>query len=158
MGIGEGMLYNTNYSDKFPVNITENDDDDDSKYDTAEIKDTVDYKQHPQYELFLVRDHPFITKSKIENNKIPMIRSLIWQKHNNSVLLLNQRIIPQKFGTVQCKTYKEMSKNIKIMTIRGAPAIGAATGYGMALAALEFYRENSNTNPPPTQFVEFMRS
>ena len=51
-----------------------------------------------------------------------------------------------------------MSKHIRIMTVRGAPAIGGAAGYGMALATLELYGENSTKNPTPTQFVEFMKS
>lgn len=118
--------------------------------------DTIHYKDHPHYDLFMVRDHPFIPRN--DPNQVPMIRSLIWQKQHDAVLLINQKIIPQKFGTVQCKTYHQMSKAIKTMTVRGAPAIGAAGAYGMALAAIQFLREHSNADCTPSNFVQFMQS
>ena len=125
---------------------------------SSKVEDVVHYRDHPHYELFMVRDHPFIQNN--EKNHIPMIRSLIWRNDTNSVLMLNQRIIPQKFGTVQCFSYQDISKNIKIMTIRGAPAIGAAAAYGMALGAIQFCKNNKSaiaTHPIQT-FQEQMQS
>lgn len=54
---------------------------------------------------------------------------------NGFFYLLDQRLIPQKVTYVQCQTFSEVSHSIKNMVIRGAPAIGVAAGYGMALAA-----------------------
>jgi methylthioribose-1-phosphate isomerase len=55
---------------------------------------------------------------------------------DDSVRMLDQRLLPQE---VVYRTYtevQEVAQAIKDMVIRGAPAIGAAAGYGMALAAM----------------------
>jgi methylthioribose-1-phosphate isomerase len=50
------------------------------------------------------------------------------------VKAIEQRLLPAKFKVVSIRTYKEMAEAISNMTIRGAPSIGAAAAYGMALA------------------------
>jgi len=50
--------------------------------------------------------------------------------------LIDQRKLPHEEVYVNVKSSKEMYDAIKNMTIRGAPAIGVAAGYGIALAAL----------------------
>jgi methylthioribose-1-phosphate isomerase len=55
---------------------------------------------------------------------------------DDSVRMIDQRLLPQE---VVYRTYtevQEVAQAIKDMVIRGAPAIGAAAGYGMALAAM----------------------
>jgi methylthioribose-1-phosphate isomerase len=52
------------------------------------------------------------------------------------VRAIEQRLLPGKLKIVSIKTYKEMAEAISNMTIRGAPSIGAAAAYGMALAWL----------------------
>eukprot|EP01084_Bolivina_argentea_P263351 445709_1 len=146
LNIAENILYNTKILNKFPVKITDNNN----------VEDSIEYETHPHYPLFMVSNHPFINNNT--QNKIAMIRSLIWQNDSNYLLLINQRIIPQKFGTVKCINYRQIAKHIKIMTVRGAPAIGAAAAYGMALAALEFSEKNINTNVSPKQFIQFMQN
>ncbi len=37
--------------------------------------------------------------------------------------------------TVECRDYRGVAQAIKDMTVRGAPAIGAAAAFGLALAA-----------------------
>ncbi len=49
--------------------------------------------------------------------------------------LIDQRKLPEKEVYVDIKTTEEMHDAIKNMVIRGAPAIGIAAGYGIALAA-----------------------
>nr|MDO8085067.1 S-methyl-5-thioribose-1-phosphate isomerase [Candidatus Sigynarchaeum springense] len=56
----------------------------------------------------------------------------------NSVKLIDQTKLPLEYTHVIVKTCERMAKAIKIMEIRGAPAIGAAAAMGMALAALEY--------------------
>ncbi|MBM4423760.1 MAG: S-methyl-5-thioribose-1-phosphate isomerase [Chloroflexi bacterium] len=60
-------------------------------------------------------------------------RTIEWR--DAVVRMLDQRLIPQKTVYVDCADYREVAAAIKDMVIRGAPAIGAAAGYGMALAA-----------------------
>jgi S-methyl-5-thioribose-1-phosphate isomerase len=57
----------------------------------------------------------------------------IWME-KGVVKMIDQRLLPGRFKVVTVRTYKEMSKAISDMTIRGAPSIGAAAAYGIALA------------------------
>jgi methylthioribose-1-phosphate isomerase len=50
--------------------------------------------------------------------------------------LIDQRKLPQEEVYVKIKSAAEMYNAIKDMIIRGAPAIGVAAGYGIALSAL----------------------
>jgi methylthioribose-1-phosphate isomerase len=52
------------------------------------------------------------------------------------VKAIDQRLLPGKFNIVSIRTYSEMAAAISDMTIRGAPSIGAAAAYGMALASI----------------------
>jgi len=62
------------------------------------------------------------------------IRAL-WME-GRSVKMIDQRLLPGKFRLVSIKTHVEMADAIRDMTVRGAPAIGAAGAYGMALARM----------------------
>jgi S-methyl-5-thioribose-1-phosphate isomerase len=53
-----------------------------------------------------------------------------------AVKAIDQRLLPAKFKIVTIRTHKEMADAISNMTVRGAPSIGAAAAYGMALAWL----------------------
>ena len=57
----------------------------------------------------------------------------IWMEHG-IVKMIDQRVLPNQFRVVSVRTYKEMARAIRDMTVRGAPSIGAAAAYGMALA------------------------
>lgn len=52
------------------------------------------------------------------------------------IRMLDQRDLPLKIAFFDCTTTKDVYDAIYTMAIRGAPAIGAAGAYGMALAAL----------------------
>jgi len=49
--------------------------------------------------------------------------------------MIDQRLLPGTFRHVEYEDYHEVAQAIRSMVIRGAPAIGGAAGYGMALAA-----------------------
>ena len=53
-----------------------------------------------------------------------------------AVVLLDQRRLPDEVAEVRCSTAAEVAEAIRTMVVRGAPAIGIAAAYGMALAAL----------------------
>lgn len=57
----------------------------------------------------------------------------IWMD-GDVVTVIDQKALPGKFRTVAIKDYREMASAISDMTVRGAPTIGAAAAYGMALA------------------------
>ncbi len=54
-----------------------------------------------------------------------------------SLKLGNQPLLPHAFRIVSIEDYREAARSIKTMVVRGAPAIGATAGYGMALAAMQ---------------------
>jgi methylthioribose-1-phosphate isomerase len=51
------------------------------------------------------------------------------------VFVIDQRVLPFAFTILRVRTVEEMASAIANMTVRGAGLIGAAAGYGMALAA-----------------------
>ena len=53
-----------------------------------------------------------------------------------AVVLLDQRRLPEEVVEVRCTTAAEVAGAIQDMVVRGAPAIGIAAAYGLALAAL----------------------
>jgi methylthioribose-1-phosphate isomerase len=53
-----------------------------------------------------------------------------------AVVLLDQRRLPDEVAEVRCATATEVADAIRDMVVRGAPAIGIAAAYGLALAAL----------------------
>lgn len=56
---------------------------------------------------------------------------------DNAVRLIDQTALPAQLRMIDCRTPDEVQAAIRTMKVRGAPAIGAAAAYGMALAALE---------------------
>ena len=49
--------------------------------------------------------------------------------------LIDQRRLPEEESYVDCRTEAEVADAIREMVVRGAPAIGVASAYGMAIAA-----------------------
>lgn len=62
-------------------------------------------------------------------------KTIQWTGEN--ALLIDQRKLPDREVYVKIETADEMFRAIRNMLIRGAPAIGVAAGYGVALAAIE---------------------
>jgi methylthioribose-1-phosphate isomerase len=52
------------------------------------------------------------------------------------VVLLDQRRLPDEEVELVCETAAEVAEAIRTLAVRGAPAIGIAAAYGMALTAL----------------------
>ena len=61
----------------------------------------------------------------------------------SSVFMIQQNLLPFEFEIYECKTYFDTCMAITDMTIRGAGAIGAAAGYAMAQAFLQFRDDDS---------------
>jgi len=62
------------------------------------------------------------------------IRSIEWKE--NKVIIVNQLKLPTEIEYIECITPERVVEAIKNMEIRGAPAIGAAAAYALALAAI----------------------
>lgn len=62
------------------------------------------------------------------------MKTMFWE--NNELVLIDQTKLPDELVYYHCKTYKDVIHAIKTMKVRGAPAIGVAAAFGMALAEL----------------------
>jgi len=65
----------------------------------------------------------------------PGMRTVFWEDHALNVI--DQRRLPANLEVVKLRNYQEVAQAIRDMTVRGAPAIGAAAAFGLALAANE---------------------
>ncbi len=70
------------------------------------------------------------------------MRSVEWC--DGKVRMIDQRLLPAEFCLVEYEDYREVALAIRTMVIRGAPAIGAAAAFGMALAAREVRARDRN--------------
>src|SRR5438132_3488457 len=70
------------------------------------------------------RSHPF--------------RTVTFDGRSNSVLLIEQRLLPHEFKVVATKNFHETADAIRDMIVRGAGAIGATAAYGLAQGARAF--------------------
>jgi methylthioribose-1-phosphate isomerase len=62
------------------------------------------------------------------------MRTVEWDR--DVVRMIDQRKLPHEYVVVEFTDYRDVARSIKEMYIRGAPAIGAAAAYGLALAAV----------------------
>lgn len=62
------------------------------------------------------------------------VESLRWER--DTLWLVDQRVLPLRFEFVACETAAEVAAAIRDMVVRGAPAIGCAAAYGIALESL----------------------
>jgi methylthioribose-1-phosphate isomerase len=60
---------------------------------------------------------------------------MYWE--NGALYLLDQTLLPDRTEYVVCREYRDVIRAIRTMRVRGAPAIGVAAAYGLALAARE---------------------
>ncbi len=63
------------------------------------------------------------------------MRTVFWDYETNTEKMIDQRKLPWEFEVAEFADYQEVARAITEMYVRGAPAIGAAAGFGMALAA-----------------------
>ena len=61
------------------------------------------------------------------------MRTVEWD--GDAVKMIDQRALPWELAFVRLETAEAVANSIRDMTVRGAPAIGAAAGFAMALAA-----------------------
>jgi S-methyl-5-thioribose-1-phosphate isomerase len=58
-----------------------------------------------------------------------------FEEDGPTVVLLDQRRLPDEVVELECRTVEELVVAIRELAVRGAPAIGIAAAYGVALAA-----------------------
>jgi methylthioribose-1-phosphate isomerase len=65
------------------------------------------------------------------------MRTVYWDYDRNTVKMIDQRQLPWQFEVAEFTDFREVARSITEMYVRGAPAIGAAAGFGMVLAAMQ---------------------
>lgn len=73
----------------------------------------------------------------MSNPKQLSVQSLQWTGH--SLKVLDQRLLPEQIHYDEYTDAAGVTEAIRSMRVRGAPAIGIAAAYGVALSALQHY-------------------
>ena len=68
------------------------------------------------------------------------MRTIQWR--NGTVITIDQTKLPLREETLEIKTVEKMAEAIKTLRVRGAPLLGAAAGFGVALAAYHSKAKN----------------
>lgn len=63
------------------------------------------------------------------------MRTVFWE--NSELKMIDQRILPAHFEVLSYRDHQSVALAITDMVVRGAPAIGAAAAFGLALAGFE---------------------
>ncbi|MDD5367693.1 MAG: S-methyl-5-thioribose-1-phosphate isomerase [Anaerolineaceae bacterium] len=71
------------------------------------------------------------------------MRTLEWIQSNKQLRMIDQRLLPERLELESYSQYQEVARAIREMVVRGAPAIGVAAAYGMALAG---FQSNAQTH------------
>ena len=70
----------------------------------------------------------------LPDGRVKEMRSVFW---DDGVVMIDQRLLPGEFRLFRAESVEDVAFAIKDMVVRGAPAIGAAAAYGLALAAVK---------------------
>ena len=67
------------------------------------------------------------------------VETLRW--HEGKLEMIDQRVLPSRFEYISYDSAESVAAGIRDMVVRGAPAIGCAAAYGVALEALRLREE-----------------
>ncbi len=65
------------------------------------------------------------------------MRTVFWDDTACFVKMIDQRALPARLEVATCQNAAQVAEAIANMTVRGAPAIGVAAAFGLALAGLQ---------------------
>lgn len=63
------------------------------------------------------------------------LETISWDETTRSILLIDQTKLPLSYRIIRCRTVDRLIAAISRLEVRGAPALGIAGAYGVALAA-----------------------
>jgi methylthioribose-1-phosphate isomerase len=69
----------------------------------------------------------------MDYDRYDRVRAVQW--HGDRLRLLDQRLLPQEERWIDCRDAAEVTRAIRDLVVRGAPAIGIAAAWGVVLAA-----------------------
>ncbi len=80
-------------------------------------------------------DSPLWSKRHTSGTVLEPERIVRYEENGPQVVLLDQRRLPDEIVELVCRSAADVAVAVREMAIRGAPAIGVAAAYGLALAA-----------------------
>jgi methylthioribose-1-phosphate isomerase len=80
------------------------------------------------------------------------VKTIEWKE--DKLILIDCTKLPVKEEYVVCREYSTLAKAIKILQVRGAPAIGVAAAYGIVLAAIEAKSKTSSKE----EYIKFIHN
>ncbi len=63
------------------------------------------------------------------------MRTIDWDDDKNNIMMIDQTLLPGEYKVIECNTIESLCEAISMLRVRGAPALGAAGGFGVALCA-----------------------
>ncbi|HJK14465.1 MAG TPA: S-methyl-5-thioribose-1-phosphate isomerase, partial [Methanocorpusculum sp.] len=63
-------------------------------------------------------------------------KTIWWNDENNSIMLIDQTKLPVEFSVIEVTTVERLAEAIRRLEVRGAPALGVAGAFGVALSAV----------------------
>jgi methylthioribose-1-phosphate isomerase len=63
------------------------------------------------------------------------MRTIDWDYEKNNIIMIDQTLLPGEYKVIECSTIDSLCEAIRMLRVRGAPALGAAGGFGVALCA-----------------------
>jgi len=63
------------------------------------------------------------------------MRTIEWDDDRDCIAMVDQTKLPSAYTTYHAETVADLIESIRLLRVRGAPALGAAGAYGVALAA-----------------------
>ncbi|MBN2734258.1 MAG: S-methyl-5-thioribose-1-phosphate isomerase [Methanomicrobiaceae archaeon] len=69
-------------------------------------------------------------------------KTIFWDFEKNCIKLVEQTLLPTEYRIISCESVERLAKAIKNLEVRGAPALGVAGGFGVALSAFRHDDEN----------------
>jgi len=70
------------------------------------------------------------------------LETISWDETTSSILLIDQTKLPLSYRIIRCRTVDRLIAAIRRLEVRGAPALGIAGAYGVALAAMTIQERN----------------
>lgn len=62
------------------------------------------------------------------------MRTIDWEHEKNTIVMIDQTLLPAEYRVIECSTVESLCEAINSLRVRGAPALGAAGGFGIALS------------------------
>src|SRR3970040_2332242 len=63
------------------------------------------------------------------------MRTIDWDDEKNNIIMIDQTLLPGEYRVIESATVDSLCEAISMLRVRGAPALGAAGGFGVALSA-----------------------